>query len=129
MIKKQRLTDAEFEVMQAIWNSVPPVTSTMLLSSSPDGKSWKAQTVLTLLSRMEKKGFVISEKQGRERYYSPLVSRDDYMAFEASELALRYKKNSFAALVGSLYQGDRLQASDLDELEQWLQEQRHDIHQ
>lgn len=118
----QRLPDAEFELMKLIWKCTPPVTSGMLLAILPDGIEWKAQTVLTLLGRMEKRGFVISEKQGKERLYCPLITAMAYMAYEAELLTQRYEKTSFLNLVGTLYKGKKLKGEDILELEQWLKE-------
>lgn len=122
----QRLPDAEFELMKIIWHVTPPVTSTMLAEHLPEGKAWKAQTILTLLKRMEQRGFVISEKQGKERLYRPVVSEKEYLDYETTLLTKRYESSSLMNLVGSLVQSDRFGEEDLDELEQWLKGKIHE---
>lgn len=48
MNKIQKLSDTELELMEAIWASTPPVTSTELLNLfAQKGKDWKAQTIST----------------------------------------------------------------------------------
>jgi len=37
----KRLPDAEFEVMKAIWNYEPPVTSSMIMKYLDGEKSWR----------------------------------------------------------------------------------------
>ena len=118
----QRLPDAEFELMRIMWHTTCPVTSTILAGLLPEGIDWKAQTILTLLKRMEKRGFVSSHKEGKERLYIPLVTEMEYMEFEARMLSRRYEKGSLLGLVGSLYQGQKLEATEISELEQWLKE-------
>lgn len=46
----------------------------------------------------------------------------EYMEFEARMLSRRYEKGSLLGLVGSLYQGQKLEATEISELEQWLKE-------
>ena len=122
----QRLPDAECELMKIIWHVTPPVTSTMLSGQLPEGKNWKAQTILTLLRRMEQRGFVVSEKLGKERLYWPIVDEKEYLDFETRLLSKRYESSSLMNLVGSLAQSDRFGEEDLDELEQWVKEKLHE---
>ena len=78
----KKLPDAEFEIMRAIWRCSEPVTSPILtekLRLALPEKDWKQQTVMTMLVRLEKKAFLRSEKNGKERYYSPAVSEEEYM--------------------------------------------------
>lgn len=67
----KRLPDGEFEVMKVIWNTTAPVT-TLQIMEKLKGKNWKPQTVLTMLVRLIEKGFLRSERQGRERNYTPI---------------------------------------------------------
>ena len=63
----KKLPDAEFEIMKAIWHIEQPVTSpalTVVLSRDLPDRDWKQQTVMTMLGRLEKKGFLRSEKNG-----------------------------------------------------------------
>ncbi len=62
----KKLPDAEFQVMKAIWGMAPPVTSASVMEAlPPEQAGWKSQTVVTLLSRLQKKGFLRSKKPGR----------------------------------------------------------------
>ena len=68
----KKLPDGEFEIMNAVWHSQEPVTSpelTRQLQKLLPQRDWKAQTVLTMLVRLEKKGFLRSEKIKKERRY------------------------------------------------------------
>lgn len=122
----QRLPDAEFELMKIMWHTTCPVTSTILSGLLPDGIDWKPQTILTLLKRMENRGFVSSHKEGKERLYMPLVTEMEYMEFEARLLSRRYEKGSLVSLVGSLYQGNKLDDAEISELAQWLKEKANE---
>ena len=118
-----KLSDAEFDLMSLIWDLEPPVTTAMLQDRiQKQGITvWKPQTILTFLSRMERKGFLISEKRGRERYYRALVSREAYLQFETESCMKRYHRNSLASLVDS-FRTDDISEQDVAEMEKWLKE-------
>lgn len=77
-----RLPDAELEVMQALWAVPEYPARTSDLAARLD-RDWKAPTLLKLLSRLEERGFVRGEKEGRSNGYTPLVNRPDYLAAES----------------------------------------------
>jgi len=99
------LPDAEFDVMQIIWEEETPISSVQVFNLSVDKKKWKPQTVLTLLTRLEKRGFVASEKRGKERYYWPVVAREDYLKQETGQFVRRFHKNSVTGLMSALFGG------------------------
>jgi predicted transcriptional regulator len=76
------------------------------------------------MSRLVKRGFVRTEKNGKERSYFPLIGRDEYLRFETNDFLERFHGNSFAGLVAALYDGNKIKAGDLDELEKWLKDKR-----
>jgi predicted transcriptional regulator len=84
--------------------------------------TWKPQTVLTLLMRLIDKGFIQSEKAGKERTYSPLVSREDYLSAETGSFFDRLHGNSILSLVNSLYGGKKLTDEEMADLRNWLAE-------
>ena len=62
---EKRLPDAEFEVMLAIWNAVPPVNTAYLMEAVGKGRSWKAPTLISFLVRLEDRGYITSFKKGK----------------------------------------------------------------
>ncbi|MDD4766112.1 MAG: BlaI/MecI/CopY family transcriptional regulator [Desulfotomaculaceae bacterium] len=124
MSKLKKLPDAEFDVMKVVWANEPPITTNMIMEQLGKKKKWKAPTILSLMLRLVERGFVRTEKIGKERTYFPLISKEDYLKFETGEFMERFHGNSFASLVAALYDGDKLKDSDLDQLAQWLKEKR-----
>lgn len=118
----KRLPDAEFEIMKVIWSSTPPVTTLQIMEKLGDDKDWKPQTVLTMLVRLIEKGFLQSERVGRERNYTPAITEQDYMQVETGDFMKRYYGNSMGSLVKTLYDGQNLSPEDLRELKEWLAE-------
>ena len=79
----RRLPDAELEVMQALWACNMPAARSdieeILFKTHPMAMT----TLLTLLTRLSDKGFISIEKNGRKSYYSPMVTREDYLASQS----------------------------------------------
>lgn len=114
-----RLPDAEFEVMQAIWACGGTSVPTLALSEKLK-KERKAQTTLTLLARLENKGIVSSEKVGKERIWTALISEEDYLSFEAKNIVDRMYHGSVSGLVSAFYQGETLSKEDASALLDWI---------
>ena len=116
----KRLPDAEFEVMKVVWSNAPPITTLQIMEKLDSGKDWKPQTVLTMLVRLIEKGFLKSERVGRERNYTPAIQEQDYMLIETGDFMSRYRGNSVGSLVKALCGGQDLSKEDLRELKSWL---------
>lgn len=69
--------------MTALWESDGPRSAYDLLpglSAADSGQPLAATTVLTVLSRLEKKGFVTVDKSARPHRYTATASRADHVA-------------------------------------------------
>lgn len=124
MKKMKKLPDAEFDIMKVVWANEPPITTNIIMQQLGNEREWKAQTVISLMVRLVDRGFVRTEKNGKERSYFPLISKEDYLKFETGDFMERFHGNSFASLVTALYDDKNIKDSDLDELEKWLSERR-----
>ena len=120
----KKLPDAEFEVMQVVWASKPPVTTSMIMNRLGHEKGWKIQVVVTLMLRLTERGFLRSEKHGKERTYYPLVNQDDYLRFETGKFLKQFHKNSFLSLVTAMYGNEALTNEDIDGLMELLKKER-----
>lgn len=78
----RRLPDAELEVMQAVWSSPTPASRSDIESVLYPQHPMALTTLLTLLTRLSEKGFIAIEKTGRKSYYTALISKADYLAFQ-----------------------------------------------
>ena len=70
--------------MDVLWNFGAPTTANelrdKLAASRDDGKGPAITTVLTVLSRLEHKGFVERTRDGRPHLYSAALSRESHVA-------------------------------------------------
>ena len=92
MEEKMKISEAELEVLQVLWEAEEPL-KIQDVCDRLENKKWKYNTVGTLLLRMAEKGAVVSEKKNRIIYYRP-----------AKELAV------------SLFQGGNMAKEDLEDI-------------
>lgn len=124
MEQMKKLPDAEFDIMKVVWANEPPITTNMIMERLGTEKGWRAQTVISLMLRLVERGFLRTEKTGKERTYYPLIAKEDYLKFETSSFMKQFHDNSFLHLVNTLYDGQALTDEDIDELLQWAKERR-----
>lgn len=120
----KKLPDAEFDIMKVVWANEPPITTNTIMEHLGREREWKAQTVISLMLRLVERGFLRTEKHGKERTYFPLVSREDYLKFETGNFIKQYHESSFLNLVNTLYDDKALSETDIDELLKWAKERR-----
>ena len=106
----ERLPDAELEVMQALWRQEKYPVSSAALMEELAGRRWQTATLLKLLSRLEERGFVKREKEGRNNLYTPLVRREDYLSAESRAFLQRLHGGSLPSLVAAHGQPGHLPA-------------------
>lgn len=77
------LGQLERSVMDVVWGSNGPLTAYEVrdaLAERGGDRSLAATTVLTVLSRLEKKGFVRADRSARPHRYTAFGSRAEHMA-------------------------------------------------
>ena len=116
MSKIKRLPDAELEIMNALWDADAPLTAAELETALP------GPTLLTLLARLEEKGCVTREKQGRGYFYTAALTRATYLPAESCSLWGRLFGGSPRNFVAALAETDTLTDADIDELAEYLEE-------
>jgi predicted transcriptional regulator len=83
------LPESELEVMQSIWSLAaegePCLSAGVIMKKFPALNRLKLTTVLTLITRLQMKGFITSEKQGRSNCYTPLIEENEYKRFAAED--------------------------------------------
>ena len=117
----KRLPDAELEVMKALWQAGEPLTRAELEARVAQ-HDWASTTMLALLARLEAKGCVAREKQGRGYLYRAALSRRDYLPVESRSALARLFEGSAKNLVAAMAESDALTDRDIDELEEYLAE-------
>ncbi len=69
-----KLSDAEWQIMNALWKK-HPATARELMEEIPPDNNWAYTTVKTMLTRLISKNAVSEYKRGNTSVYEPLVSQ------------------------------------------------------
>jgi predicted transcriptional regulator len=122
--KLKKLPDAEFEIMKVVWANEPPITTNIIAQQLGNERSWKANTTISLMLRLVERGFLRTEKNGKERTFFPLVEKEDFLEFETGIFIKQFYNSSFLNLVTTLYEKKAFTDEDINELYQWAKERR-----
>lgn len=108
------LTKAEEQIMQILWQLERAFTKE-IVAEFDNTKKPSYTTVATVLTVLEKKGFVEQEMIGNAKRYSPLVPKEEYAKEAAQGLISKYFDGSLSRLVSHFTDKKEV---DLDELDQ-----------
>jgi len=112
------LTKAEEQVMQTLWRlqraGLREVTESM-----PAPKP-HVSTVATMLKILNDKGFVSAEMLGRNNYYSPIISKEDYSGQRIAGIAHSYFDGSYEKVISYMVKNRDVSITDLELLVEQL---------
>lgn len=116
----KRLPDSELELMLIIWDADDAVSRIYIQDRLEKSRELAATTILSFLSRLEKKGFLKVEKSGKTNYYHPLVSREDYVKNESKTVLEKFFGSSLKNFVVQLNDTKALDEKQIHELKEFL---------
>lgn len=117
----KKLPDAELELMMIIWEAEKPVTRVEIEEKLSEDRDVLPNTILALLTRLEKRGFLKKERDGKINYYSALVDKEPYLKEASQGILNRMFKGSLKNFAAALYDGEELSAEDAAELMEFLE--------
>jgi len=113
--KIKRLGAAEAEIMDAVWSFDRPVGAHEILEAVKDRRNWQLSTLMTSLSRLCAKDFLICDRTQRNNLYCAKIGRQAY-AVDESRRFLRLHSNSVPQMVACLYEGKAIGKKELEQL-------------
>lgn len=119
--KNINLTDAEWSVMECLWEHSPR-TGREVTQCLEEKAGWNRSTTLTLLSRLEAKGAVTVNSSGSKKTFTASLRREDAAVRETEDLLDRVYHGSLSMMVSSLTQKRSLSKSEIDKLYAMLKE-------
>ena len=119
----KRLPDAELEIMKELWAAPGPLTRAQL-EERLARRHWASTTLLALLGRLEAKGCVTREKQGKGYLYAAALAREDYLPVESRSALGRMFGGSAKNLVAAMAETNTLTDAEIDELADYLKQLR-----
>lgn len=117
------LTDLENEVMQAVWNGGTCSVEVVYLIVSRKRKL-KETTVRTLLRRLEQKGYLQHESNGRAYVYRAVEPARSLAARAVRQIVDRFCQGSVEELVSGMVDAKVLDSAELDRLEKFVRNRR-----
>ena len=117
----KKLPDAELELMMIIWESEKPVTRVEIEEKLSEDRDVLPNTILTLLTRLEKRGFLKKVRDGKINYYSALVDKEPYLKEDIQGILNRMFKGSLKNFAAALYDGEEMSEEDAAELMEFLE--------
>ncbi|MFO7609301.1 MAG: BlaI/MecI/CopY family transcriptional regulator [Candidatus Krumholzibacteriia bacterium] len=125
--KHQKLTPAEWEVMQAVWDLDRPVSVRDVLEHLYPGGEKAYTTVQTVLNTLEKKKLLGRRKTGLVNFYTPARSRDEATRSEMSSLISRVFGGSVPALANTLVSLDDVDLADLAQIKRLIARREREL--
>ncbi len=123
MVKKRTLpalSPAETEILRLVWQS-EPVTVQEVCDALPTDRLIAYATVQTLLRRLEKKGYVRHDVQGKAHLFSAAVKREQVIKRTVRDFIERLFGGDPLPLILHLADQSDLNADDIDELKNLIE--------
>ena len=117
-----RISDAELEVMEALWGSSEPLTATDVADRIPAERGWSLATIKTMLSRLTANGAIQFREEGRRYLYSAAIARDSYVGKESRRFVDQLFGGRLSPLVARLAEEHALDKDDIAAIEAILKE-------
>ena len=116
------LTDLENEVMQAVWNGGTCTVEDVhrVVSCKRDLK----ETTRTLMRRLEQKGYLTHESDGRAYIYRAVEPARSLAARAVRQIIDRFCQGSVEELVSGMVEAKILNKGDIDALEKFVRNRR-----
>ena len=109
------LTNREWYVLDCLWER-SPMTVMELVAALGDRPGWAKSTTITTLRRMEDKGLVHCDLEGRTKHYTPMVSRDRAARRETRSFLDKVYRGSVGLMMSALAEDRALSKAEIDEL-------------
>jgi predicted transcriptional regulator len=120
--RKSPISDTELTVLKVLWAHGPGTVRDVEAHLPRRTRPLAYTTILTLLSRLRRKGYVTTDRRGQAHIFRAAVTRDDVLGHGLTTLANRICDGTASPLVHALVRGQRLSAGDIAELRKLLDE-------
>lgn len=120
-----RISEAEWDVMQVVWDS-NPIGAREVAEKLGDRKEWSERTVKTLLGRLLKKGVLTHETEGKRYLYRPHLSREACVREATESFLQRVFGGAASPLLAHFLRENQLSEADLAELRELLREKEQE---
>ncbi len=117
----QNLTNTEWAVLECLWEKAP-LTLMQLVSRLKETVGWAKSTTTTMVRRMEDKGLITSQSNGRAKEFYPNVDQGEATAQETRSFLDRVYKGSVGLMMSAMAEKQALSQAEIDQLYAILKE-------
>jgi predicted transcriptional regulator len=111
---------AELEVLGSLWRLGSATVREVLEDLREQGRSLAYTTVLTLLGRLESRGYVLCSRKSAAHVYRPRISRKKVVADRLGSLVRQLGEGEATPLILQLVESHKLSKRDLQQLRRLL---------
>jgi predicted transcriptional regulator len=111
----------ELEVLKALWDVGPATVRAVLNHLHQSGRQVAYTTVQTVLTRLEQKGFVSSDKSELAYVYRARISRERISRSRLRSLLEQLYDGAAGPLVLQLVKSERLTPDEISQLQQLIE--------
>ncbi len=115
-----KLTESEWAVMEALWDS-NSLALGEITQALKEVNGWSKNTVLTYLTRMEKKG-IVSIDRGSDKPYSAAVTKEECAREERQELLNKVYSGATGDLISAFLKESKISKKEIEKLRKLLDE-------
>jgi BlaI family penicillinase repressor len=119
MRRTPRISEAEWEVMQILWEHSPQ-TANEIVEALSRGTHWQRETIRTLINRLVQKKAVRFEKQGRQYHYYPAVAESDCIKAQTRSFLRRFRADAIEPMLAAIVEEERLSVEQIARLKEIL---------
>ena len=120
-MSKQSLTQQEWLVMEVLWKE-PATLMELVRILEQDPPGWAKSTTATMIRRMEAKGLIAHDTQGRTKVFRAAVDKQVAALAETRSLLDRAFSGSLGLLVNTMVQEQGISKEELQELYEILKQ-------
>ena len=117
--KKINLSEGERKLMNLLWKDAPKSIMQMVAELEEE-TGWDKHTIIVMLKRIEEKGAVSFEKEGRTKMYSPTVERSAVAKEETKRFLDKVYEGSLSRMLTAMVKQADFSENEMEELRQIL---------
>jgi len=119
-----KITQAEWEVMQILWNADAPLSAAEVIDRLETKANWNPKTIRTFLSRLVQKRVVRAVKKSLAGYellhYIPLIDRTSALQAKQATFADRFFGGTVHSMLAGCIQSGEISIDELRELREMI---------
>ena len=116
-----RLTPAEFDIMDAVWNAGElTVTEILQKVNKLNNRNLKRATIQVQVGRLEEKGWLKHREEGNKFIFTATVPRSEASAFIAYDIGQRIFGGSCVELVKAFFSKSKVSSEEIQQLRELI---------